>query len=242
MTVSQCLRWKKGFCLPCRTARQPAAFTLVELLATIGIIVILVALLFPSIDNYKRAANRTTCTANLRQLGAVWTSYAADNNGFFPSNQQFYPGEDSKLGNWTLMYGKLHNALMPYVSGAGDIFFCPEFKFTREPKMFREQLNGGGAYFISYDMYAGQMYAASSSADLGNDLTPANKTIEIKSNVPLLFDDTTSDDGFKYSNHYNKSKSQPFGGNAVYGDGHVEWRPYKDMVPVMKSGSFIRYY
>ncbi len=217
-------------------------FTLIELLTVIGIIAILVALLFPSVGSYIRAANRTKCANNLRQIGGVWTAYANDNNGVYPSNQQFYPGDDSKLGNWTLMYGKLHNALMPYVPGAGDIFFCPEFKFSREPKMFKEQLAGGGAYYISYDMYAGQMYAASSAIDLANGLTPADKTIDAKSKVPLLFDDTTSDEAFKYSNHFNKSKSEPYGGNAVYGDGHVEWHSYTNMVPVMKSGNFVRYY
>ena len=118
----------------------------------------------------------------------------------------------------------------------------PEYKFSREPKMFKEPLPGGGAYFISYDMYAGQMYAASSNSDLNNNLPPADRTALSSSRVPLLFDDTTSDEGFRYSNHFNKTKSEPYGGNAVYADGHVEWRPFSEMIPVMKSGSFIRYY
>jgi len=225
------------------TGRRVAGFTLIEMLATVAIVAVLAALLFPSLSSYKKAANRTKCTNNLRSIGAVWTSFASDNNGFFPSNNLFYGGDDVKLGNWTLMYGALHNALMPYVNGGGDIFFCPEYKFSKEPKMWKQELARGGAYYISYNMYAGQDYAAAYNDSLGNNLPPAFRLSQASSKVPLLFDDTTSDENFRYSNHYDKSKQLPYGGNALFGDGHVEWRNYPDMIPVLKAGSgFTRYY
>lgn len=225
-----------------RRRKASGGFTLMELLAVVAVVVIIAALLFPSVDKAKESALRTKCVGNLRAIGGVWGAYASDNNGYFPSNNQFYPGEDSKLGNWTLMYGRLHNALMPYVSGGGNIFFCPGYKFTREPKMFRSELAGGGAYFQSYSMYAGQDYAAVFNTNLGNELPPAFRVTEANSKVPLLFDETNSDEGGKYSNHFDKKKGKPYGGNALYGDGHVQWRNYDEMIEVLKAGSFTRYY
>lgn len=219
-----------------------AGFTLMEMLAVVAIVAILVAFLLPAVGRIKESAMRVKCTGNLRAIGGVWSAYASDNNGFFPSNNQFFGGDDVKLGNWTLMYGRLHNALLPYVSGGGNIFFCPGYKFSREPRMFREELAGAGAYYQSYDMYAGQDYAVVFNASLGNELPPAFRVSEASAKVPLLFDDTTSDEGGKYSNHYDKTKKLPYGGNALYGDGHVQWRNYAEMIPVLKAGSFTRYY
>jgi prepilin-type N-terminal cleavage/methylation domain-containing protein len=56
-------------------------FTLVELLAVIGTIAILAALLLPILTKAKGRAQRMACLNNLRQLGAAWTIYSAENGG-----------------------------------------------------------------------------------------------------------------------------------------------------------------
>ncbi|KPJ62759.1 MAG: hypothetical protein AMS15_02905 [Planctomycetes bacterium DG_23] len=56
--------------------KKQVAFTLLELLAVIVIILILVGLLFPAIGKAREAAKRTKCVSNLRQIGIALTNYS----------------------------------------------------------------------------------------------------------------------------------------------------------------------
>jgi prepilin-type N-terminal cleavage/methylation domain-containing protein len=63
---------------------QQKAFTLVELLVVIGIIVVLMGILLPVASRAQESARRVKCASNLRQLGQAILAYSSANDGKFP--------------------------------------------------------------------------------------------------------------------------------------------------------------
>lgn len=64
--------------------RSRGGFTLVELLFCLLIIVYLIALLLPALRGAREQVRRVRCASNLRQLGAAFAMYAANQKGWIP--------------------------------------------------------------------------------------------------------------------------------------------------------------
>jgi prepilin-type processing-associated H-X9-DG protein/prepilin-type N-terminal cleavage/methylation domain-containing protein len=66
--------------------RRLYAFTLIEMLVVMAIIMILTAILFPVLVSAKKAANTAVCLSNMRQIGVAAQLYLGDHDDqYFPA-------------------------------------------------------------------------------------------------------------------------------------------------------------
>jgi len=61
-----------------------SGFTLIELLVVVAIIVILIAVLMPSLANARQQARSLACLANLKSIGTAFATHLAENNDRYP--------------------------------------------------------------------------------------------------------------------------------------------------------------
>jgi prepilin-type N-terminal cleavage/methylation domain-containing protein/prepilin-type processing-associated H-X9-DG protein len=81
--------------------KRTSGFTLVELLVVIAIILMLVALLMPTLSRIRETAKNTKCVSNLRQITMMTFVYAADNNGLAPYDLKAAGGTGSYFTTWS---------------------------------------------------------------------------------------------------------------------------------------------
>lgn len=123
----------------CKAEFGRSGFTFIELLVSIAIVLILVALVFSGGGNAIRAVDTVKCSANMCQLGLAFSHYIADNDGKFPDSP-FVSGAtwDMQIMPYLDTSGYNYPSVSPFVgldtavpSNAAKLFKCPADKGKR---------------------------------------------------------------------------------------------------------------
>ena len=118
-------------------SRPSAAFTLMEILVVVSIILVLAAIALPVYSTVARRAGKVVAINNMRQVTAALISYCGQNDGDFPQ-------ENIPLGTtWTNAAGPLgekvwYNALprLAGSKGVGDYAGAPGKFYSKENLLF----------------------------------------------------------------------------------------------------------
>src|SRR5215831_16783625 len=97
-------------------SRKRVGFTLIELLVVIAIIAVLIGLLLPAVQKVREAAQRISCTNNLKQLGLAAHNYESA----FKTLPPGYLGGKNQPGGWDNTQQEAQNVgvlafLLPYL-------------------------------------------------------------------------------------------------------------------------------
>ncbi len=211
--------------------RRARAFTLVELLIVITIIVILATLLAPVLANARRQGSQMTCQNNMRQLTQSVLMYAADNdgqlpycnwsdNGFGDSNAYSHGWLFTNNSGWNQAHppedGMKTGVLWPY-NQSQQIYHCN----LDDPAQWT-----GSHWLSSYTMNGAQCgYGLAGYGATRN--VPGFKLIQFTQPAQqvLLWEatDPVWNDGSSYPSEVGVTDRHYKGGNMSFIDGHTEW-------------------
>jgi prepilin-type N-terminal cleavage/methylation domain-containing protein/prepilin-type processing-associated H-X9-DG protein len=136
-------------------ARQSPGFTLIELLVVVAIIVLLIAILLPSLGRAREQARTILCANNLRQMGQLVNIYAEQHDGRGPggAGDQVDSGGVShdELGWMDILNREVLERTDRYAIKAqgNDVpsprtLSCPNFVIKPATRPFAYNLDAGG--------------------------------------------------------------------------------------------------
>jgi type II secretory pathway pseudopilin PulG len=113
-----------GWCtLSCRT--RNSGFSLLEVLIILAVLVLLMAILLPSMARARDQARGTQCLSNLSQQGVASFMYAYERGGNLPSPSQDNTAAYETTQVFTKIPRSTARSLSKMISRAGSVFYCP---------------------------------------------------------------------------------------------------------------------
>jgi len=113
------------------------AFTLVELLVVISVIIVLMAILTPALCGARQRGRSIACLSNLRQMAIASQVYVNSNDGFYPiayfyeftdGGSVIYNWDFTTIIKWTPFAQKVTAGLLWHGRTNEQVQQCPSFK------------------------------------------------------------------------------------------------------------------
>jgi prepilin-type processing-associated H-X9-DG protein/prepilin-type N-terminal cleavage/methylation domain-containing protein len=183
-------------------------FTLIELLVTISIVVLLMAVSFPALQNAIEKSLQAQCANNLRQIGLGFQFWLQSNDNVLP--QRLYNVTvQTDQGSTLLGYDEL---LLPYLGNETKIFRCPSHRRVNYPTQPSYGMNW---YYDNANLTVVQLKSQTILAtDTYGDGGTGSHRADRDSGRPGQLDKTR---------HQGKA-------NYLFFDGHVERLKWEDTV------------
>lgn len=188
------------------------AFTLLELLSVIAVIIVLAALLLPALENVRAQAKRAQCVSRLRQIGVGFQNFAHDHNGQFPmalpasagGTLEFAASGRRLAGDFYFSFRHLQALSNELVTPM--LLVCPTD--LRQPALsFGLLQNSNLSYFVSINAtYAQPDSILAGDRNLTNDWAGAPSLVRLGANYSL-----------RWTHELHRFK-----GNCLFSDGRVE--------------------
>lgn len=227
------------------TPPSTRAFTLLEILAVVAVVLILAALVFPAVGKFIEKANGTKCLANLKTIGSASAAYSGDHNGDFPP---------AGVGVIFAPYIFPYLGRIPWVGEANFMsspLICPGAR-TSDPDASQRHR---GIYTlptedpetgkrVSYGLsYAQNVYAPGNGNNAG---VPKRVLAEMPSQMMLYMDMEghyiVTVNGFTETRKRWLLNRHAGRVNAVFADGSVRTLNFEDIPPSNPTGSPYRFW
>ncbi|MCG3181532.1 MAG: hypothetical protein BIFFINMI_03928 [Phycisphaerae bacterium] len=191
-----------------RIADARGAFTLIEILTVIAILMILIGILLPSIERVIWSARRSACANNLHHLGIEMNHYALKYDHWYPPHNSGNPTQVS--AEWKDFFEK--------ESTSSEILFCPA-AHPDDLADFARTAWADATPTTDYEIPAGD--TALSSLPKG----PWTQ-VELMPNDEMMAGDLMGKESDWVGNHRTPgtgTQGPVIGRNVLFGDGRVMW-------------------
>ena len=216
---------------------HPAAYSLIELLVVIAIITVLLTLLTSIIVHVREQAQRVKCANNLRQAGVALQAYGNSNRGRLPEHP--YLARDGHTFAYNVPRATA-DALVGY-TGSYTTLFCPAGEAEYDPRGIEWVWHDkpGGTCITSYhwffDRATNNVHPLEPPKRLHQTLKPIDPAdADVAADAVIAWKGRFTGIGVSArggnltrTNHLRGDT--PTGGNILFLDGHVVWRPFDQM-------------
>ena len=207
-----------------RAPRRTAAFTLLDVLVTMAVISVLIAILSPALSSIRESARQVVCRSNVRQMGIGISLFAENNKDLIPPSVNSPLGQGNAGDPWDTMELRLADAngqpgmwdgighlYEEQILPAPRLFYCPSHHGNHPYADYSGAWSGGVSGIVGNFQYR--------AAGLSQRRTLANPNPQTAFLSRMLPQSALVADGMRTQEDFNHS----VGANVLRAGLSVDW-------------------